>query len=250
MARTGQCYLWVPASFEYGMLVSHRWYLYERNDITMHVQVKDPRNIPTYFLDYPVNFFYPTGAEYDFERWYRNIQRQTQYLIKSAAKKQVTIIDRDEGLTYPHNRICLDMRRVPHCADWCIYGIEAGSGLNIHQCQLEPSSCISIPSGSNSYPYTWYSDWPSYPSAQGNTHCNRTTYDPHISYHQATHMNNSVSVDEATVGFEVHSHSGRGEFSECNPKIDGTHNGLPSRPSSAPASLPHEFSTLGLSCEI
>jgi hypothetical protein len=250
MARTGQCYLWVPASFEYGMLVSHRWYLYERNDITMHVQVKDPRNIPTYFLDYPVNFFYPTGTEYDFERWYHNMQRQTRSLIKSAAGKQITIIDRDEGLTYPHNRIHVDMRRVPNCADWCIHGIEAGSGLNIDQCQLEPSSHITIPYGSNSYAYTWYSDWSSYPSAQGNTYHNHTLYDPHISYHQPTHMDNSVSVDKATVGFEVHSHSGQGESSETNSKIDGTYNGLPSRPSSAPASLPRESSTLGLSCEI
>jgi hypothetical protein len=242
MARTGQCYLWVPASFEYGMLVSHHWYLYERNNITMHVQVKDPRNIPTYFLDYPVNFFYPTGAGYDFERWYRDMQRQTRSLNRSAAKKQITIIDRDEGLTYPHNRICVDMRRVPHCADWCIYGIEAGSGLNSHQYHLEPSSHITIPSGSNSYAYTWYSNRPSCPH-------NYTVDDPHISY-QPTHMNNSVSVDEATVGCDVNSHSGREESSECNPKIDGTHNGLPGRPSSAPALLPREFSTLSLSCEI
>lgn len=232
MARTGQCYLWVPASFEYGMLVSHRWYLYERNDITMHVQVKDPRNIPTYFLDYPVNLFYPTGAGNDFEQWYRNIQRQTQYLIKSAAGKQIIIIDREEGLTYPHNRICVDMRRVPHCADWYIYGIEADSRLKVNQSdQTESNSSMSALPGTQLSVYTSCNDWP---SAQGYTPDDNTYCNSFSGYQQPTELDLiSGLVTEIATASSVGS-SRLGESSQGDPEVGKPFDSLPNRPRSAP----------------
>jgi hypothetical protein len=231
MTRDGQCYLWVPTSLDYAQLVHQRWRLLEEQT-RICVQIEDSRQSPTYFSDYSVNFFYPSGEKYKFVGWLRAMRLQNYVLQRRSERRQISFINREEGLDFPHKRIDVDLRFAPTCADWYIAGIEPDSRLKVNQSdETEWNSSISVLAGTQWSVYTSCNDWL---SAQGYTPYDYTYCKSFFGYQQPTELDQIGGLaTEIATAISVGSFRLR-ESSQGDPEVGKPFDSLPNRPRSAP----------------
>lgn len=235
MTRDGQCYLWVPTSLDYAQLVHQRWKLLEEEQTRISVQIEDSRQIPTYFPDYSVNFFYPSGEKYQFIGWLRAMRLQNYVLQRRSERRQISFINREEGHRFPHKRIDVDLRFAPACANWYIAGIEPDSRLKVNQSdRTEWNPSISTLAGTQLSVYTSCNDWL---SAQGytpddntvNTYCNSFS-----GYQQPTELDQIGGLATEIATASSVGSSRLGESSRGDPEVGKPFDSLPNRPRSAP----------------
>jgi hypothetical protein len=199
LTKEGQCYLWVPKFMHYEELAFHHWELYEGPRIGMHVCVKASQHEPTYFSDYPINFFYPSKYKRHFMDWQHSARAQPAVLYRRMKRKQILFVTPEEGRKLPHNRIGVDLRSLDRGA-WYIAYIEADSRLKDQPYQMEWISIESVPSATELNLCTSYEAWQSCLTVQASMHDGSTYYNSNIGYQQPAEPTQVSSVFMSDVG--------------------------------------------------
>lgn len=199
LTKERQCYLWVPKFMEYEELAFHRWELYEGPDMRMHIRVQASWQVPTYFSDCHINFFYPSRHKRHFIDWKHSLRAQPAVLHRRMKRKQILFVTQEEGRKLPHNRIGIDLRSLD-CGAWYIAYIEADSRLKDQPHHREWSSIESVPSATQWNLCTSYEAWQSYLTVQASMHDGSTHYNSDIGYQQPAEPTEVVSVFTSDVG--------------------------------------------------
>lgn len=230
LTKEGQCYLWVPKFMDYKELAFHYWELYEGPRIGMHVCVKASQHEPTYFSDYPINFFYPSRYKRHFMDWQHSARAQPAVLYRRMKRKQILFVTPEEGRKLPHNRIDIDLRSLD-CGAWYIAYIEADSRLKDQPHYMGWSSIGSVPSATQRSLCTSYEAWQSYLTVQTSMHDGSTHYNSDIGYQQSAEPTEVVvfTSDVGTAKSELCSN-----LEECGGRGLEMKSVLHDRPRSAP----------------
>lgn len=228
---------------DYKELAFHYWELYEGRRIGMYVRVKTSQHEPTYFSDWPINFFYPSRYRRHFMDWQHSVRAQPAVLHRRMKRKQILFVTPEEGRKLPHNRIDIDLRSLD-CGAWYIAYIEADSRLKDQLHYMEWSSIGSVSSATQWNLCTSFEAWQSYLTIQASIHDGSTHYNSIIGYQQPAEPTEIVNVFTSDVGTaKSESCSNLGEWGGRELEMKSV---LHDRPRSAPAPSLSASPTLSL----